>query len=269
MSKTQLNAKSSVAGSFSYSPAAGTVLSAGQQTLTATFTPTNTTEYATTTATVTLIVNQAIPTIVWPTPKAITYGTALGGTQLNASTRVAGTFAYSPASGTVLNAGMRTLTATFTPTDAVDYATATAMVMLTVNKATLAVTWPTPAAISYGTALTGTQLDATSTAPGTLVYSPAAGTVLSVGSHTLTVTLTPTVPANYTTSTATAKVTLTVNKAIPPITWATPSPIPWHGTKRNPTGRQLDSIRILHLLARNWDGAECRLANTVRYLHPI
>jgi sugar lactone lactonase YvrE len=225
LSKAQLNAKSSVAGSFSYSPAVGTVLGAGQQTLTVTFTPTNTTEYATTTATVTLIVNQATPTITWATPKAITYGTALSGTQLDASTKVAGTFAYSPASGTVLNAGVQVLTATFTPTDAVDYSTATAMVMLTVNKATLTVIWPTPAAISYGTALTGTQLDATSTAPGTFVYSPAAGTVLSVGSHTLTVTLTPTSPANYTTSTATAKVTLTVNKAIPQITWATPAGI--------------------------------------------
>ncbi len=242
LSKTQLDAKSSVAGSFSYSPASGTVLSAGQQTLTVTFTPTNTTEYSTATATVTLTVNQATPAITWATPKAITYGTALSGTQLNASTKVAGTFAYSPASGTVLNAGIQTLTATFTPTDAVDYATATAMVMLTVNKATLTITWPTPAAISYGTALTGTQLDATSTAPGTFVYSPAAGTVLSVGSHTLTVTLTPADPANYTASTATAKVTLTVNKAIPPITWATPAAITY-GTALSAT--QLDASSTL------------------------
>jgi hypothetical protein len=242
LSKAQLNARSSVSGTFSYSPAVGTVLSAGQQTLTVTFTPTNTTEYATTTATVTLTVNQAIPTIVWPTPKAITYGTALGGTQLNASTRVAGTFAYSPASGTVLNAGTQVLTATFTPTDTVDYATAMAMVMLTVDKATLTVIWPTPAPISYGTALTGTQLDATSMAPGTFVYSPAAGTVLSVGSHTLTVTLTPTNPANYTTSKATATVTLTVNKAIPPITWRTPAGITY-GTALSTT--QLDASSTL------------------------
>ena len=242
LSKTQLDAKSSVAGSFSYSPASGTVLGAGQQTLTVTFTPTNTTQYATATATVTLTVNQATPAITWATPKAITYGTALSGTQLDASTKVAGTFAYSPASGTVLNAGMQTLTATFTPTDAVDYATATAMVMLTVNKATLTITWPTPAAISYGTALTGTQLDATSTAPGTFVYSPAAGAVLSVGNHTLTVTLTPTIPTNYTTSTATAKVTLTVNKAIPPITWATHAAITY-GTALSAT--QLDASSTL------------------------
>jgi hypothetical protein len=53
----------SVAGSFVYSPAAGTVLGAGQQTLTATFTPTNTTLYRPATASVTLTVNPNSPTI--------------------------------------------------------------------------------------------------------------------------------------------------------------------------------------------------------------
>ena len=38
-------------------------------------------------------------------PAAITYGTALGATQLDATASVAGTFAYTPASGTVLEAG--------------------------------------------------------------------------------------------------------------------------------------------------------------------
>jgi sugar lactone lactonase YvrE len=225
LASTQLSAVSSVAGSFTYSPSAGTVLGAGQQTLTATFTPTDATDYATATASVTLTVNKATPAITWTTPAAITYGTALSGTQLNASSTVAGTFTYSPAAGVVLNAGTQTLTVTFAPTDSKDEATATATVSLTVNKALLTINWATPAAIPYGTALSGTQLDATSTASGTYVYSPAAGTVLAVGSHTLNVTFTPTNVANYTTSTATAHVTLTVNKATPSITWATPSAI--------------------------------------------
>ena len=44
----------------------------------------------------TITVTQATPTITWATPAAITYGTALSGTQLNAITQplVAGTFAY-------------------------------------------------------------------------------------------------------------------------------------------------------------------------------
>jgi hypothetical protein len=225
LSATQLNASSTVAGTFAYAPRAGTVLSAGAQTLTVAFTPTNTTDYTTATATVTLTVNKATPPITWTTPAAITYGTPLSATQLNASSTVAGTFAYAPAAGTVLNAGAQPLTVTFTPTDTTDYTTASDSVSLTVNKATLTITWATPAAIAYGTPLSGTQLDASSTAAGTFTYSPAAGTVLGVGNHTLTATLTATNPTNYTTATATATVTLTVNKATPAITWATPAAI--------------------------------------------
>jgi len=225
LSAIQLNATASVAGSFTYSPAAGTVLTAGLQTLTATFAPTDTTDYTAASATVTLTVNQATPPITWATPAAITYGTALSAMQLNATSTVPGSFTYSPAAGTVLNAGSQTLTATFTPTDTTDYTIATATVTLRVNKAPLTVHWVTPAAIAYGTALSGTQLDATSTASGTYVYSPAAGTVLAVGSHTLNVTFTPANAANYTASTAKASVTLTVNKATPAITWATPAAI--------------------------------------------
>jgi hypothetical protein len=225
LSGTQLNATSTIAGTFTYSPAAGTVLGAGQQTLTATFTPTDTTDYTTATGSVSLTVSKRTPAVSWATPAAITYGTALSATQLNATSMVAGTFNYSPAAGTVLNAGTQTLTVSFTPTDMTDYATSTATVSLIVNKAALTISWPSPAAISYGTALSATQLDATSTAVGTFVYSPAAGTVLAVGNHTLAVTLTPTNAANYTPSTATASVTLTVNKATPTISWATPTAI--------------------------------------------
>jgi hypothetical protein len=88
---------------------------------------------------------------------------------------------------------------------------------LTITQVTTGLTWPTPAAITYGTALTGVQLDATSGGVvGTFVYSPLAGTVLSAGSHTLNVTFTPTDGADY--SMATASVTLTVNPAILTVT---------------------------------------------------
>ena len=44
------------------------------------------------------------------------------------------------------------------------------------------ITWPTPAAIIYGTALSATQLNATAErSPGTFVYTPASGTVLNAG----------------------------------------------------------------------------------------
>jgi hypothetical protein len=89
----------------------------------------------------TLTVTKATPTLSWAAPSAITYGTALSATQLNASAgSVTGGFAYSPAAGTVPGAGTQTLNMTFTPTDAVNYSTATRSQTLTVNKAALTVT---------------------------------------------------------------------------------------------------------------------------------
>jgi RHS repeat-associated protein len=211
LSATQLDATSTVAGTFAYTPAVGTVLAAGLQTLSVTFTPTNTTLYNTAAATVALTVSKATPTISWATPAAITYGTALSATQLDATSTVAGTFAYTPAAGTVLAAGLQTLSVTFTPTNTTLYNTASATVTLTVSKATPTISWATPAAITYGTALSATQLDATSTVAGTFAYTPAAGTVLSAGSQTLSVTFTPTDATDYTTATSTVQ--LTVNQA--------------------------------------------------------
>jgi len=135
---TQLDATANVAGTFAYSPAAGTVVAAGTQTLSVTFTPADAADYTTATASVKLVVNAAAkqnPKIVWAQPAPITTGAALGADQLNAQSDVAGTFAYSPAAGTVLDQGMQTLSVTFTPADAADYNTATATVPISVNAA--------------------------------------------------------------------------------------------------------------------------------------
>jgi hypothetical protein len=211
LSATQLDATSSVAGTFVYTPALGATLSAGAQTLKATFTPTDTIDYTSASSTVTLTVSQATPTITWPAPAAITYGTPLSATQLNATTAVAGTFAYTPTLGATLAAGPQTLKTTFTPTDTTDYTTASSTVTLTVNQATPTITWPTPAAIAYGTALSATQLDATSTVAGTFAYTPALGATLAAGPQTLKTAFTPTDTTDYTTASST--VTLTVNQA--------------------------------------------------------
>jgi hypothetical protein len=233
---THLNATSAVTGSFAYSPAAGTLLTAGPQKLTVTFTPTDTADYATVTSSVTLTVNQSTPTVNWPTPATVTYGTALSGIQFNATSPVAGTFMYSPASGSVPAAGLQKLTATFTPTDTANYATATSTVTLTVNQSTPTINWSTPVAISYGTALSAAQFNATSPVAGRFTYSPAAGTVLAAGSQRLTVAFTPTDTTDYTATTS--SVTLAVNQATPAITWPTPATIPY-GTALSAT--QLDA----------------------------
>ena len=63
LNSTQLNATSTVAGAFVYSPAAGALLSPGLHTLSVTFTPTDTTDYTTQTTTVPLTVNPAQLTV--------------------------------------------------------------------------------------------------------------------------------------------------------------------------------------------------------------
>jgi len=73
------------------------------------------------------------------------------------------------------------------------------------------VTWANPAAITYGTALSSLQLDASSPAKGKFTYAPGPGTVLGAGTQTLSVTFTPTDPLDY--APATQTVTLLVNPA--------------------------------------------------------
>jgi hypothetical protein len=53
------------------------------------------------------------------------------------------------------------------------------------------ITWHEPASISYGTALSDRELNARASVPGTFIYTPAAGDVLTVGSHKLTVAFRP------------------------------------------------------------------------------
>ncbi len=60
--------------------------------------------------------------------------------------------------------------------------------------------------------MSDTQLNASASVPGSFVYDPASGTVLSAGTHTLNVTFTPTDTANYTN--AIANVTINVNSNV-------------------------------------------------------
>ena len=86
------------------------------------------------------IVGTGVSPVTWPTPADIFYGTALGATQLNASSSVPGTFAYNPPTGTVLSAGSnQTLSVIFTPTDLASYASVTNTVNINVQKKTLTI----------------------------------------------------------------------------------------------------------------------------------
>ena len=171
-------------------------LGAGSHTITATYS--GDTLYTGSSASFTQVVSKATPTITWATPAAITYGTPLSATQLNATASVAGTFVYAPASGTVLNAGTQTLSVTFTPTDAADYNTATASVSLTVNQAATTTTLTaTPASIGAGATVTFT---ATVTSAG---GTPTGSISFFEGSTSLSTTTLSNGSATFVTSTLT------------------------------------------------------------------
>ena len=94
---------------------------------------------------------------------------------------------------------------------------------INVLKATPTITWGNSADIIYGTALSSTQLNASASVPGTFVYTPNNGTMLSAGQQTLRVDFKPDDAINY--NTVTQQITINVLRATPVITWNNPADI--------------------------------------------
>jgi hypothetical protein len=142
----------------------------------------------------TYTIDQLTPTITWATPAAITDGTPLSATQLNATASVPGTFVYTPAAGTVLGAGSQTLSVTFTPTDTVDYRPAESMVTLTVNPAPVVAYTLTTSAQSVSGSTSVTLGLASTNYAGTVSFATSVtsteGTASNVSASAPSVTLT-------------------------------------------------------------------------------
>jgi predicted outer membrane repeat protein len=218
----ELSASASVQGTFVYSPATGTILGAGSQTLTVTFTPKDTTSYTTATSKVQLMVNTA-PLAVTANNASMNYGGAvpvLGGTLVGTIPGDGITASFSTTATTTSVVGVYPITATLNDPNGklVNYAVTNTPGTLTIGQATPVVTWTAPSSITYGTALSTIQLNASSTVSGTFAYSPVLGTVLPAGSQTLSVNFTPADGTDF--SPATKTVQLTVSKAIPGVSLA-------------------------------------------------
>ena len=223
LNTNQLNATADVPGTLVYTPTNGAILPAGTNTLTVTFTPTDTNDYAIATADVGLVVLPATPLLTWSNPAPVVFGTPLDANQLNATANVAGTWVYNPANGAILPAGTYILVVTFIPTDTNDYAMAAASVGLVVLPAAPVLTWTNPAPVFYGTALDTNQLNATANVPGALLYNPTNGAVLPAGTNLLAVIFTPTDTNDY--AVAAASVSLVVLPATPMLTWTNPAAV--------------------------------------------
>ena len=214
-------------GTFTYSPAVGTVLNAGAaQVLTATFTPADSNYSADGIVNTLIDVSKAAPVLNWSQPGAITYGTPLGSTQLNATANVPGTFTYSPAAGTVLNAGAsQILTATFTPADSANYSGGSVTATIDVSKATATVTatggtftydgQPHPATGSV-TGINGVSLGTPS-----FTYDGSAQPPVNAGSYAVVASFVGDV--NHEPASATA--TITIGKGQVVLSWNPPAAI--------------------------------------------
>ncbi len=168
--------------------------------------------------TTTLTVNKATPTITWATPAPITYGTALSSTQLNASSTVAGTFVYTPAAGTVLNAGSPTLSVTLTPADITDYNSATKTVTLTVNKATPTVSVTNSPVTFNGSPQTAAVIGSVPGSITGILYNNSATVPSSAGTYSIKANFTPDDSTDYNSLTAAPAGDFVINPAAVTIT---------------------------------------------------
>lgn len=104
-------------------------------------------------------------------------------------------------------------TAHWTFSGGANYNAAEGDAAVVINKATPILSWPQPAAVTAGTLLSSTELNATANVDGTFVYSPPAGTVLTT-TQALSVEFTPADTVNHNGATATATITVTPNTGV-------------------------------------------------------
>lgn len=220
---------SAVSGSFAYTTmvkgtstllaAGSTVLPAGTYTITATFTPSDTTDYVSggvTTASYTVNPAAATATIVLSNLSQTYTGSPLPATATTTPAGLNVAITYNGSATAPTAVGSYASVATINDPNYAGTVNGT----LVIAKASPTIVWANPTAITYGAALGSAQLNATAnfngvTVPGTYTYSPVAvaGSVPPSGSQTLSVTFTPNDTTTYKTVTGTT--TLTVNKAAP------------------------------------------------------
>jgi hypothetical protein len=166
----------------------------------------------------TLIINKATPTIkVSPSVTNITYGQSLISSNLTGGTAdVSGTFTFTTPS-TIPNAGAANQTVIFTPTDIANYNTATANILVTVDKVTPTITTPPSASsIAYNTIIASSDLSGgKASVNGLFAFITPSTIPTNIGTYTYNVIFTPTDTTNY--NTVSTTVSVTVHRATPSI----------------------------------------------------
>jgi hypothetical protein len=222
LSSNELNATASVAGSFVYSPTNGTVLNAGTNTLSVTFTPTDTLDYSNTVLTVGLVVSPATLNVGASSASRAygqtnpVFGGAISG--LQNGDNITATYGCAATGSSSVGAYAIVPSLVDPENRLTNYIVNLDDGILSVTQADPDLVWTDPPPITYGTALSSNQLNATTdqpsynpskmkirrldfglgkSVPGSFVYNPTNGTVLNAGTNTLSVTFTPTDTVDY------------------------------------------------------------------------
>jgi Ca2+-binding RTX toxin-like protein len=215
LSSTQLSAAASVPGSFTYTPALGTILDSGTYTLAATFTPADTDDYNPVTRTIQLTVDKA-PLLVQPDDKSRGYGDANPGLTGGISGAQNGDLfiaSYSTAADLRSSVGSYDITAAVSGARLLNYKVTLGVGRLTVTPAPLVVT-PADATRVYGDAnpvLAGIITGIRNGDAITASYTTAATAASPVGAYAITASLAGDRLANYDVTYNTS--TLTVSRA--------------------------------------------------------
>lgn len=171
---------------LTYNGSSTTPTDAGSYTVSATFTDPN---YSGS-ATGTLMIAQATPVLAWSAPAPLLFGTPLSATQLDATASVAGSFAYSPATDTVLGVGAnQLLSAQFSPADATNYAPAAITTTVTVNAATASVVLSGLTQVYTGTPIAATVTTVPANLAVTVTYNGATNLPTAAGSYAVVATI--------------------------------------------------------------------------------
>ena len=220
------NGTSTPSGTFAWTNPSNLVGATGTNQHSMTFTPSDATNYNSSTSLVSVSVGKNNPVVNWPTDLTATYNQTLSNITLPSNgSGTPGVFSWT-ASGTTLvgNAGVRTHNLTFTPTDGDNFGIVTQNVTITVNKAPApAITWPVAAEATYtlNMPLSSISFSGGSTALGTFGWtSPATRLTAGTANQTMTLTFNQTTRDNYDVSaTMTGNVSVTINKASPQLSW--------------------------------------------------
>jgi hypothetical protein len=224
----QLNATAGVPGSFGYNPASGAVPSAGAHTLTATFYPSDPTNYSNSTSQVTLQVNQAIPNLT-VTGGTFAFdgephGTTASATDYRGVALSPVTITYNGSPDAPIAAGSYTVVAAFAGD--VNHTARSVSTTITIQQATPTIVFSTPATFTYDAQPHGITaavygLGGASLGSAPVSYAGLTGAPVNAGTYTATATFAGDV--NYATRTVSS--TVTIRKAAPMLTWSAPSPI--------------------------------------------